>query len=218
MRYLFSVLLALVFTIQTSHADPARDLAAAVAETYGLSKWSEVNEIHFTFNAQLSDRTLSRTWTWKPQSHTITQHGPEGPMVSWTQKELASATEEIKTADAQFINDSYWLLFPFRLVWDKGTNLTLHPGEQPLPIGEGNARKLTVLYRHDVGYTPGDAYDLYIGKDNRILAWTFRKGNAPEPTRISTWEDYQDIGGLNLSLNHVGPDNFRVWFTDVTVK
>jgi hypothetical protein len=199
-------------------ADPARELAKEVAEASGLSRWQQVEKIKFTFHVQLPDQVLQRTWAWNPKSGEVVQYGNDGPALSWKRSELASASAEIKEADARFINDSYWLIFPFRVVWDQGTALSLDASEQNLPFGEGKGRKLTVTYTGEGGYTPGDAYDLFIGKDNRIAAWVFRKGNAPEPTRITRWEEYRDFGGIPFSMNRPGPDGFRIWFTDVSVE
>lgn len=217
MKRLTTLLLS-VLAVSTAMADPARDLARAVAEASGLARWPDVKTIHFTFNAQLPDRTVTRSWTWHPQTQEVIQHGNDGPALSWKRGELAGASEEVKGADAKFINDSYWLLFPFRMVWDTGCTLTLHEGDHALPVGGGTGRKLTVTYTGSDGYTPGDAYDVFIGADNRMAAWVYRKGNAAEPTRISSWEDYRELGGLWIAHDHRGPEGFRVWFTDVRVE
>ena len=199
-------------------ADPARELAQSVAEAHGLKRWPEVRAIQFTSHAQLPDRTVKRTWIWHPPTREVIQYGNDGPALSWKRDELADASGDVKGADAMFINDIYWLLFPFHMIWDTACTLTLHEGDHPLPIGSGVGRKLTVTYTGAEGYTPGDAYDVFVGGDNRIAAWIYRKGNAPTPTRMSTWEDYREVGGLVLAHDHRGPDGFRVWFTDVRVE
>ena len=78
---------------------------------------------------------------------------------------------------------------------------------------------VVVSYPTEGGYTPGDAYDLFLDKNDRIIQWVYRRGGAKEPTRITTWEDHRQVGPLLLALNHYGQDkNFHVWFTDVAVK
>lgn len=213
------VFAALAFTGHAqSPADPARELAMEVAKASGIEHWPQVRSVRFTFNAQLPDRTVQRTWVWHPPTQEVEQIGTEGATLRWKRGELSQASDEVKKADAAFINDSYWLLFPFRMVWDAGRTLTLHEGEHDFPAGTGRGQKLTVTYNGSDGYTPGDAYDLFIGPDRRIAAWAFRKGNAPTPTRVSTWEDYRELGGLVIAHDHRGPEGFRVWFTDVRVE
>jgi hypothetical protein len=217
MRYI-SFMSVLLLSAAGLHADPARDLAREVAEASGLARWPQVRKIQFTFNVQLPDKQVQRSWSWSPKTGEVVQHGPDGPLLSWKRADLATASEEVKKADAAFINDSYWLLFPFRVVWDSGTTLTLGEVDTAAPLGVAAEKKLTVTYTGVDGYTPGDAYDLFIGVDRRIAAWIFRKGNAAVPTRLSTWEDYREIGGLQIAHEHKGPEGFRVWFTGVSVE
>ena len=47
-------------------------------------------------------------------------------------------------------------------------------------------QKLTIVYGDEGGYTPGDAYDFYFGDDHIIKEWVFRKGNATEPSTMTT--------------------------------
>ncbi|MEM6855538.1 MAG: hypothetical protein AAF593_14120 [Planctomycetota bacterium] len=119
---------------------------------------------------------------------------------------------------SQFINDSYWLLFPFQLVWSDPT--VTDAGMQPLPLGGGEGQKLICQWPAEGGYTPGDAYDLYLGEDGLIQQWVFRRGGQ-ENGRAHTWEDHQQLGPIIVSLDHHGPppgnegSGFRLWFTDV---
>ena len=76
-----------------------------------------------------------------------------------------------------------------------------------------------VRYPQTGGYTPGDVYELFIGNDNRIRQWIYRRGDEQKPTRITTWEDYRWTGPLMISLTRKSrDDDFRVWFTEVAVK
>ncbi|NNE03341.1 MAG: hypothetical protein HKN52_09260, partial [Eudoraea sp.] len=50
----------------------------------------------------------------------------------------------------------------------------------------------------------------------RIKEWVFRKGNAPEPSSITTWEGYEQIEGLAVSTMHKNKEgNFKLYFTGV---
>ena len=67
------------------------------------------------------------------------------------------------------------------------------------------------------GYTPGDIFELYIGKDNLIHEWIYRAGGKKDG-RILTWEDHKNFNGLNISTVHnVADKTFKLWFSDIKV-
>ena len=68
------------------------------------------------------------------------------------------------------------------------------------------------------GYTPNDAYRLYVDDKMMIREWSYLKAGKEPPARMATWEDYKDISGVTLSLLREGPAGFQVWFTDVDVE
>lgn len=196
----------------------AAGIAQKVAAAYGVDGFHSIDGLRFTFNAAIGDKTVRRAWQWEPQSGRVTFFAPDGP-VSFDRRTLSAASpEELRKLDAAFINDQYWLLFPLHLVWDEGVALA-DLGEHPLPLGGGSARRLVATYPPSVGYTPGDVYELFVGGDDRIRQWVYRRGGAPEPTRTATWEDHRAVGPLVLSLDHRVPDGtFRVWFSDVALR
>jgi hypothetical protein len=123
-------------------------------------------------------------------------------------------SETIAAIDKSFINDQYWLLFPLHLKWDKGLTLDVSASDRA-----GEAWRLTVGYPATGGYTPGDAYDLFVDSAATLKRWIFRKGNAPEPSNEVTWEAPVEIGGLSFSREHKGiGKEFRLWFTDIAVE
>jgi hypothetical protein len=201
---------------------PAPDLRHSVADYYGFANFDEVAALRFTWNVQRSDMRTSRSWVWEPKTDrvTFTPAAPgEGPTTYERTADPAALPEALRKIDAGFINDQYWLLFPFHLVWDKMATVTRQPGQKPLPIGQGEASEILVKYPSTGGYTPGDEYELFVDPNGRILQWIYRRSGAPQPTLTAAWEDYQRIGPLNLSLNRPGPTaDFRVWFTDVAVQ
>jgi len=192
-------------------ADAALDAANAIAKAGGLEVFSEVQSIAFTFNVQLPEKVLTRSWVWEPK------HGQVTAVHENKTYDHKSPAEADKKTDAQFINDQYWLLFPFHLVWDTDTKLTLAEEKIPAPISGTPFQRLTIQYGSG-GYTPGDAYDLFFDDDYIVREWIFRKGGSETPTRVTTWEDYKTFSGLNIAQDHRGPDNFRLWFTDVKVE
>ena len=191
-----------------------------IAESYGLQHFNEVEKIQYTFNVKIGEKQIKRFWIWEPHLDRVTFKGMDyQEAITYNRSEMVgSESNKLKKIDAWFINDNYWLLFPYRVAWD--TNAKVEDiGRQPLPIGDGKARCVVVSYPAAGGYTPGDAYDLYLDDHYRLIQWVYRRGGSEKPTRISTWDDHRKVGPLTLSLNHQGEDqNFRVWFTNVGVK
>jgi len=193
-----------------------------LADAYGLKNFEQVEELRYTFNVQLPDRVISRVWSWEPKKDRVTFRGTaeQGGTVEYERSILAGpASEPVRKVDPWFVNDNYWLIFPLRLAWDQSATVAADASPAPLPIGAGQARRLVVRYPSNEGYTPGDVYELFVDKSNRIVQWIYRKGGDRTPTRVTTWEDYRKAGPLTLSLDHKSADGkFRVWFTDVAVR
>lgn len=200
--------------------DSDRPLHRSVAAEYGINAFDRVGAIRYTFNAKLGDRGVSRSWIWHPGEDKVTKiPGDGGASRTYLRARLHDAQgDELKAIDAQFINDRYWLVFPFQMVWDTGARIE-DRGEGVAPISGKSFRHLVVKYPPMGGYTPGDIYEIFIDARYRMAEWIYRKGGSPNPTRVSTWEDHRRVGPLMIAMDHKGADDqFRVWFTDVGVK
>jgi hypothetical protein len=115
-----------------------------------------------------------------------------------------------------FINDQYWFLFPFHLVLDSMVTISIKEN-QPLPIGQGSLTQVTVTYPKSGGYTPGDAFDLYIDREFHIVQWRYFRGGE-KMLMASLWEHPASAGPFLFSLERPGSTaNFKVWFTNVAV-
>ena len=135
--------------------------------------------------------------------------------ISYNRMTMDSITQQ---TDARFINDKYWFLAPFNLVWDKGTTFS-EKQNVIAPISKDTLNQLTVVYGDDGGYTPGDAYDFYFGKDFVIREWIFRQGNDSLPSMTNTWEDYKDFNGLRpATMRKDSTGDFKLYFTNISVK
>ena len=195
-------------------ADPGpRDRVAPL----GTDRLSEIAALAFTFNVE-KDGALeaSRAWTWHPADNTVTRTmaGESLTFVFGAPKDEAE-----RAADAQFVNDSFWLAPQMHLRW-AGSDLTVtDAGEAPVPIGEGSARKITMQYAPaGGGYTPGDAYDLVLDPNGRIVAWNYREGGTPEPSMTTTFDGYVEVGPLVLATEHRSADGtLRLFFSDLAV-
>lgn len=191
-----------------------------LAETAGIDSFSSVETLTYTFNARIGDRTVKRTWTWKPHLNEVILHGTtESKVIQYSRTDLEVGSEgSLSETDHKFVNDLYWLIFPFQVVWDSTVAVEALPSEAAQVFPEAHAG-VRVRYPDEGGYTPGDVYDLFYGKDDQITHWVFRKGGSTTPSRTNYWRDYQAFGPLKLSLNRPSPDpEFRIWFTDVSIS
>jgi hypothetical protein len=56
-------------------------------------------------------------------------------------------------------------------------------------VGSGSAELVAVKYPSEGGgYTPGDTWELYFGKDNRVEYFVYHRGGAKKPSLLfATW-------------------------------
>jgi hypothetical protein len=218
---LFLGVLVLAATAWAQNRPP---ISEQIAKTYGLGSFGQIERIRYTFN--IHELNLSRTWVWDPKTDQVSYEGIDktGQPVKLTylRSQLSSQAAVVRDEiDPAFINDQYWLLFPFHLVWDKSATVE-ETGMHKLPLGKGSARRVVVTYPSDGGYAPGDTWELFVGADNRIQEWIYNHGGNPKWTGVWSWEDYKRAGPLLISLNHRGRGMngkpSRVFFTDVAVE
>ena len=144
---------------------------------------------------------------------------------TYVRSQLSSQPAVVKDeVDPAFVNDQYWLLFPFHVVWDSGGNgaNVEDTGMHKRPLGKGSARRVVVKYPSEGGYSPGDTWELYVGSDNRVEELVYRRGGPTKPrVVVVTWADYKKAGPLLISLDHRGTADgkpLRVFFSNVSVK
>lgn len=188
--------------------------AREIAEAHGLENFEDVNEIKFTFNVRVGDSVrTSRNWNWKTKTNEIRL--TEGD-ISRTYVQDDSIAEDEKELDQKFINDSYWLLFPFQLVWSDAEISEEKTAEAP--ISKEEMKSILVSYSSEGGYTPGDSYEIFYEDDLILKEWIYRSadGSRESPT---TWEDYGEYNGLKIARSHKSPDgSFELFFSDIEVN
>jgi hypothetical protein len=211
------VTLALL-SVSLAAAAPIPEAAQALAGRCGLDAWSQVEEIRFTFNVQSARGGVHRSWRWEPRTNQVTAINASGEETSFTTANGSMPEgDPMRETDGRFINDQYWLLFPFHLAWDTGLTVT-DDGGQPAPFGLGELPQITAAYGGEGGYTPGDTYRLHIGENGLPAAWTFLSHEGGDP-RPMTWESWSRVGPLTIALDHQNPETgTRLWFTDVSVR
>ncbi len=194
---------------------PEQQIAYKIAEASGLDKWDQVEELQFTFNVDRGEEHYEKSWIWKPKTQDITQKTAE-KTTSYNRANIDSTTT---AADKGFINDSFWLLAPMHMVWDKESSTLTVQDTATAPLSKNLMHKITLTYGGEGGYTPGDAYDFFYDDEYMVREWVFRRGNVSEYSMVTTWGDYQDYNGIKIASDHKTADEkFRLYFTDIAVK
>jgi hypothetical protein len=119
--------------------------------------------------------------------------------------------EVLKEAHSIWINDSYWLLMPYKL---KDTGVTLHyVGEQKTE--DGRAADAIQLTFAGVGDTPDNKYLVWIDRESRLVTqWAyFEKASDATPKFIRPWTTWTPFDGIKIAM---GRGKFDV--TDVRVS
>lgn len=202
--------------IENSNTEQPLSTAQKIANAHGFENWSNVKTIAFTFGGKYEEPNSGRSWVWNPKTNDVTLTRGEETS-SYNRATIDSIT--IKS-DRAFINDKFWALFPFQLVWDDGITIS-EPIKELAPISKKEMNKIVLLYGNKVGYTPGDAYDVYYDDDFIVREWNFRKGNVSEASLSNTFEKYDDFGGLKIAQEHKkgeGDWNLLVWEINVELE
>jgi hypothetical protein len=183
--------------IPTGETGKAADaLAEQMLEALDYDKFQSTQEIQWTFRGK-------NTYHWRLQQHVVDVYWEDYKVTYYTkQKEKSTAflndqplTDKAKRkaidyAVANFNNDSFWLVAPFK-VFDKGTSRTL--------VKEDGKQKLLVQYTTG-GTTPGDAY-LWELDDNYLpVAFKMWVSIIPFDGVEATWTDWESTAaGFSLA-------------------
>lgn len=126
-------------------------------------------------------------------------------------REQDSLVKMLNRAKSIWINDSYWLVMPFKLK-DSGVTLK-YMGEDTL-VNEKYYNVLQLTFE-SVGDTPQNKYDLFVDVHEKLIKyWSYYK-DASQDTASWTrpWDNYQRYGSILLSADRSdgrGPKNVRV--------
>lgn len=187
-------------------------IPAKIANTYGFDNFEDISQMEFTFNVKVNDSvTSSRSWNWYPRENRIelTEKGETSEYIR--EGEL---DENAKAIDRKFINDTYWFLFPFQLVWSDYEDE--YSSSEEAPISQDQMQRLSVKYTGEGGYTPGDTYHLYFDDDYKVREWTYESSGGRSLS--TTWEDHETFNGITVAKMHKSEDgNFQLYFSDIEV-
>jgi hypothetical protein len=210
-----------------SWAQTRSPIIEKIAKTYGLDSYGQIEAIRYTWNAQFPGVNVSHAWVWEPKTNKVSYEGKDKDgkpvKVTYMRSEVSSQPDAVKNGvDPSFINDNYWLLFPLHAYWDTSATVT-DQGMHKLPVGNGSAELVAVKYPAEAGgYTPGDTWELYVGKDSRVEHFVYHRGGSTKPSLvIATWAGYKKAGPLLISTEHRGTADgkpLHIFISDVSVK
>ena len=122
-----------------------------------------------------------------------------------------SLSKMLSKGKSIWINDSYWLLMPFKL---KDTGLTLkYIGEDTLLTGaKCNVLELTFK---EIGDTPQNKYRIFVDdNDNLVKQWSYYSNASQDSANFTRpWDNYQKYGDILISADRsdgAGPKNVKV--------
>ena len=214
--------------VPNSWAQQRAPILEKIAKTYGIDSWDQIQAIRYTWNGEVTGLfKAAHKWEWEPKTGKVSYEGTDKDgkpvKVTYMRSELSSQPDNVKTAvEPAFVNDNYWLLFPFHAYWDTSATVT-NEGMKKLPVGAGSAELVSVKYGAELGgYTPGDTWDLYVGKDDRVEYLVFHHGGDKKPNLVkASWTGYKKAGPLLFSTEHRGTADgkpLHIFITDVAVK
>ena len=191
-------------------------VAAAVAQRCGNPY--ALQALDFTFIVERDgEEKVRRTHHWQPAAEALTvQTGgstvamtliPQMPTTAtdpqWASLAPGVAPEEALQAWSAFVNDSYWLLAPCK-VMDNGVQRQL-----------SDSHTLQLRFA-GVGLTPGDQYTLRL-QNSEVVGWSFVLQSGREGDFV--WSEHTDVGPLHLSLRRESRDGGTVIrFADVSAE
>jgi hypothetical protein len=201
-------------------ADPAALAAAdsAVQAIGGWEAWNQARYIAFDFVIERDGKEMRRTrheWDRFSGDCRITgtnreginyevimnQNSEEGTvLLDGEEASEESKTQLLKFVHGAFINDSYWLLMPYKM-HDPGVHLT---DEGSRIDGDGKEWRVVGLsFEPGIGMTSKDRYWVFLDPESyRVGRWEYHLEGMEEEDEpgMATWNDWTQVGPLMLSL------------------
>lgn len=203
-----------------ANSDPAAvELADSIMAAMGGRKsWDKTRYISWTFFGRRNliwDKMTGNVRIDSPGDSTVylVNVNEDTGRVQVKGREITHAdslAELVSRAKSIWINDSYWLVMPFKL---KDTGVTLkYLGEERTDSTRYNLLQLTFA---NVGRTPENMYILYVDlKDNLVKQWAYYKDASQDSANfVRPWDNYARYGDILLSADRSdksGPGSVKV--------
>jgi hypothetical protein len=187
---------------------------ATLAAMGGQAAWDGTHYLRFTFAGRRTH--VWDKWTGRHRLEGKTKDGEpfvvldnvatrQGTAyVAGKPVESDKGSKMVEGSYAAWINDTYWLLMPYKLK-DAGVNLS-YVGRQQLDGKDYDEISLTF---GPVGLTPGDHYWAWFNHDTHLMdRWAYLLQDQPRdaaPT-VWLWQGWQRYGKIMLAPHRAQPD------------
>jgi len=168
-----------------TQGEQAEQLADEMLKALNKPGFDSLKYIAFTFKG-----IHTHQWDRKNNHVTVSWKGHE-VFVDLNKPSDAYNLLEFK-AYQHFINDSFWLVAPFKVRDDGVVRSTVD-----LEVGRG----LLVTYTSG-GVTPGDSYLWILGERGFPKAWKLWTSNVPIGGLEFSWDNWEEFDGVWLSTLH----------------
>ena len=111
-------------------------------------------------------------------------------------------TAALKQGSEAWVNDSYWLVMPYKLK-DSGVTLE-YVGDGTTE--EGTATEVIQMTFEGVGVTPQNKYHVHVGKESGLVEqWEFFAEASQDAPQFKTpWANWQKVGNVMMSDSRGG--------------
>ena len=237
LRFVISALL-IVLLVLPSHAQdvPADTVAQRLMEGHGAEAWASAPYLRFNFAVERDgtagppirhfwDRASGAyrvEWTARDTTYvglinvqSVSDETPDGQVYAGGEAINGShGTDLRKQAYRRFINDTYWLLAPLKV---------MDPGVNRAYVADSSDATHHVLHLTfgEVGLTPGDQYWLYVNRETaRLDRWAFRLEAMPDDATPAAfqWTGYVALeapdGTVHLATRHAAEGSSTAILTE----
>lgn len=169
----------------------------------GYEAWNNTHFLRWTFFGKRTliwDKWAGNVRIDIPETNNtylLNVHSGEGQvwLAGIRQSKPDTISKYLDRAKSIWINDSYWLVMPYKL---KDSGVSLKYLEK---IGEADSlrHKLQLTFQ-EVGNTPDNKYWVFVNDKNKLVdEWQFFSHFEDDEARFSTpWDDYSSQGGILL--------------------
>lgn len=126
-------------------------------------------------------------------------------------------TDALRSANSAYINDSYWLLMPYK--WsDPGVNAAFIGEETD---DQGRTWEVVELTFDGVGLTPQNKYRAFVNPETGLMEQWYHYRDAADsvPSTVTGWTEWRQVGPIMLSPMRPTPEgNVRIRFENLEVS
>ena len=184
----------------------ATDIIDSIAHVAGMSDLSSIKEIGFTYYAKSSSGKVRRRWQWFPKTDDVifTGKDPSGKKgtITYSRKTLADTPKGalVHTVDAWFVNDIYWLLFPYFLKNDP-LKRAVRKNSVVMPLSGKWATGITVEYYKPDPRRPGGKFKLFVDTAYHIREWVVYPYESHRAVTANKWVNYRKADPFIVSFS-----------------